>query len=154
MICLIDNYDSFTFNLVHYLGELGAEVEVHRNDKVTCAAVVAGLKQAHVHVGFQNLAFGLGANPTADVLAMKAAHVDFLISCMEGSDNLAVIQSMRQNGMTNFHAIWLNGYLNGARGNTLIDPLSVTENNLIDYCLSHNNMLVLDAARNVVGVAK
>jgi hypothetical protein len=30
----------------------------------------------------------------------------------------------------------------------------VTENNLIDYCLSHNNMLVLDAARNVVGVAK
>src|SRR5215831_18538923 len=48
-------------------------------------------------------------------------------------------------------AIWLNGYLNGARGKTLIDPLSVTENNLIDYCVSHNSMLVLDAARNVVG---
>ncbi len=41
MIVLIDNYDSFTFNLVHYLGELGAEVEVHRNDKVTSAAVIA-----------------------------------------------------------------------------------------------------------------
>jgi anthranilate synthase component 2 len=41
MIVLIDNYDSFTFNLVHYLGELGAEVEVHRNDKVASAAVVA-----------------------------------------------------------------------------------------------------------------
>lgn len=41
MICLIDNYDSFTFNLVHYLGELGAEVEVHRNDKVTSGAVMA-----------------------------------------------------------------------------------------------------------------
>ena len=41
MICLIDNYDSFTFNLVHYLGELGAEVEVHRNDKVTSGAVIA-----------------------------------------------------------------------------------------------------------------
>ena len=40
MIYLIDNYDSFTFNLVHYLGELGAEVEVRRNDKVTSAAVV------------------------------------------------------------------------------------------------------------------
>ena len=51
-------------------------------------------------------------------------------------------------------AIWLNGYLNGARGKTLIDPLSVTENNLIDYCVSHNNMLVLDAARNVIGVDK
>ncbi len=42
MIVLIDNYDSFTFNLVHYLGELGAEVVVHRNDKVTSGAVVAG----------------------------------------------------------------------------------------------------------------
>jgi anthranilate synthase component II len=41
MIVLIDNYDSFTFNLVHYLGELGAEVRVHRNDKITSAAVVA-----------------------------------------------------------------------------------------------------------------
>jgi len=41
MIVLIDNYDSFTFNLVHFLGELGAEVRVHRNDKVTAAAVIA-----------------------------------------------------------------------------------------------------------------
>jgi anthranilate synthase component 2 len=40
MIVLIDNYDSFTFNLVHYLGELGADVVVHRNDKVTSEAVV------------------------------------------------------------------------------------------------------------------
>lgn len=40
MICLIDNYDSFTFNLVHYLGELGAEVAVHRNDKVTSGDVI------------------------------------------------------------------------------------------------------------------
>ncbi len=41
MIILIDNYDSFAFNLVHYLGELGAEVRVHRNDKITSAAIVA-----------------------------------------------------------------------------------------------------------------
>jgi anthranilate synthase component 2 len=41
MIVLIDNYDSFAFNLVHYLGELGAEVLVHRNDKVTADGVVA-----------------------------------------------------------------------------------------------------------------
>src|SRR5262245_49312099 len=41
MIVLIDNYDSFTFNLVHYLGELGAEAEVHRNDKIAAQAVVA-----------------------------------------------------------------------------------------------------------------
>src|SRR3974390_3226231 len=41
MIILIDNYDSFAFNLVHYLGELGARAGVHRNDKGTPAAVIA-----------------------------------------------------------------------------------------------------------------
>jgi anthranilate synthase component II len=41
MIVLIDNYDSFAFNLVHYFGELGARVRVHRNDKITSAAVIA-----------------------------------------------------------------------------------------------------------------
>src|ERR1700730_6112994 len=40
MIVLIDNYDSFTFNLVHYLGGLGAEVAVHRNDKITVGQLV------------------------------------------------------------------------------------------------------------------
>jgi anthranilate synthase component 2 len=41
MIILIDNYDSFTFNLVHYLGGLGADVVVHRNDKISSDAVMA-----------------------------------------------------------------------------------------------------------------
>ena len=35
MILMIDNYDSFTYNIVQYLGELGATVEVHRNDEIT-----------------------------------------------------------------------------------------------------------------------
>ena len=35
MILMIDNYDSFTYNLVQYLGELGANVVVYRNDKIT-----------------------------------------------------------------------------------------------------------------------
>src|SRR5437763_2763786 len=48
MIVLIDNYDSFAFNLVHYFGELGAEVEVHRNDKVTSTAVIAAEPDAIV----------------------------------------------------------------------------------------------------------
>ena len=41
MIVLVDNYDSFTFNLVHYLGGLGAEVAVHRNDKISVDDVLA-----------------------------------------------------------------------------------------------------------------
>jgi anthranilate synthase component 2 len=41
MIVLIDNYDSFTFNLFHYLGGLGTDVVVHRNDKISVADVMA-----------------------------------------------------------------------------------------------------------------
>jgi anthranilate synthase component 2 len=41
MIVLIDNYDSFTFNLFHYLGGLGADVLVYRNDKITTDRVLA-----------------------------------------------------------------------------------------------------------------
>src|SRR5260370_33550537 len=41
MIVLIDNYDSFTFNLFHYLGGLGADVLVYRNDKVAADRVIA-----------------------------------------------------------------------------------------------------------------
>jgi anthranilate synthase component 2 len=41
MIVLIDNYDSFTFNLFHYLGGLGADVAVHRNDRISVADVMA-----------------------------------------------------------------------------------------------------------------
>jgi anthranilate synthase component II len=40
-VILIDNYDSFTFNLFHYLGGLGAQVVVHRNDKISVGAVIA-----------------------------------------------------------------------------------------------------------------
>ncbi|MEN8106897.1 MAG: aminodeoxychorismate/anthranilate synthase component II [Pseudomonadota bacterium] len=35
MLLMIDNYDSFTYNLVQYLGELGADVQVHRNDRIS-----------------------------------------------------------------------------------------------------------------------
>jgi len=41
MIVLIDNYDSFTFNLFHYLGGLGADVLVYRNDKISADKVMA-----------------------------------------------------------------------------------------------------------------
>ena len=40
MVLMIDNYDSFTYNLVQYLGELGANLVVHRNDKITIEQIV------------------------------------------------------------------------------------------------------------------
>ena len=39
MILIIDNYDSFTYNLVQYLGELGADLKVVRNDQITLAGI-------------------------------------------------------------------------------------------------------------------
>jgi len=47
-VTLIDNYDSFTFNLVHYLGELGADVSVWRNDEITVADTLASRPDAIV----------------------------------------------------------------------------------------------------------
>ena len=41
MLLMIDNYDSFTYNVVQYLGELGAEVKVIRNDELTIAQIEA-----------------------------------------------------------------------------------------------------------------
>jgi anthranilate synthase component 2 len=48
MILLVDNYDSFTFNLVHYLGGLGADVDVHRNDKIAVREAIASEPEAIV----------------------------------------------------------------------------------------------------------
>ena len=48
-LLMIDNYDSFTYNLVQYFGELGAEVLVHRNDEISLADIAA-LKPSHLVV--------------------------------------------------------------------------------------------------------
>ena len=47
MILVVDNYDSFTWNLVHYLKEIGAEVRVARNDALTAAEALASGATAH-----------------------------------------------------------------------------------------------------------
>jgi anthranilate synthase component 2 len=47
MLLLIDNYDSFTYNLAHYLGSWGAEILVHRNDALTAAEALA-LHPSHI----------------------------------------------------------------------------------------------------------
>src|SRR5882672_1374967 len=48
MILVIDNYDSFTYNLVQYLGELGEEIEVRRNDEVTLDEIESALKPSRI----------------------------------------------------------------------------------------------------------
>ena len=48
MILVIDNYDSFTYNLVQYLGELGARMIVRRNDEVTIGEIAEVLKPGRI----------------------------------------------------------------------------------------------------------
>jgi anthranilate synthase component 2 len=80
MIVLIDNYDSFTFNLFHYLGSLGANVAVHRNDKISAAAVIAAEPEAVV------LSPGPGTPDDAgiclDLIAKAAPTIPILGVCL------------------------------------------------------------------------
>ena len=48
MVLVIDNYDSFTYNLVQYLGELGEAIEVRRNDEVTLDEIESSLRPARI----------------------------------------------------------------------------------------------------------
>jgi acid stress chaperone HdeB len=51
-------------------------------------------------------------------------------------------------------SVWLNGYVNGAHGKTLINPLSSGRTELVHYCEDHTDALVLEAARKVFGTDK
>jgi acid stress chaperone HdeB len=55
---------------------------------------------------------------------------------------------------TNPLTVWLNGYVNGERGKTLIQPISAERADLVHYCEDHNGTLLLDAARNVFSADK
>jgi anthranilate synthase/aminodeoxychorismate synthase-like glutamine amidotransferase len=48
MLLIIDNYDSFTYNLVQYLGELGADMKIFRNDEITVSEIESELKPAKI----------------------------------------------------------------------------------------------------------
>jgi anthranilate synthase component 2 len=80
MIVLIDNYDSFTFNLFHYLGSLGADVVVHRNDKISVADVMKMAPEAIV------LSPGPGTPDDAgiclDLIAKAAPTIPILGVCL------------------------------------------------------------------------
>lgn len=75
-----------------------------------CEGSAAGLKKAGLNVSFEDFNFGIGATPVPDVVQMAAHHVDLLITCMEGSDNLAFARAMHQYGLGSAHAFWFNGY--------------------------------------------
>jgi acid stress chaperone HdeB len=65
-------------------------------------------------------------------------------------------QQFLEDRVTDSHTlgVWLNGYVNGTRGKTLIEPLSQGRIDLSHYCQDHAGALVLDAARKVFGADK
>ena len=77
-----------------------------------CRAVVAGLQRFGVPVGFEDVNFLFGSDPTADVLQMKAHHVDAVVTCIDVTGNVAFARAMAQNGLS-VHQLWLNGYDRG-----------------------------------------
>lgn len=80
MVLVIDNYDSFTYNLVQYLGELGAELRVRRNDEVTVEGIAA-LAPAQIVISP-----GPGrpehAGVTVDVIRRYASAIPILGVCL------------------------------------------------------------------------
>lgn len=80
MIAVIDNYDSFTYNLVQYLGELGAELSVHRNDCITVEELKA-MQPSHILISP-----GPGAPQQAgvsgEVIKLCGPHVPILGVCL------------------------------------------------------------------------
>jgi anthranilate synthase/aminodeoxychorismate synthase-like glutamine amidotransferase len=81
MLLVIDNYDSFTYNLVQYLGELGATVEVRRNDRVTLEEIENRLRPERIVIspgpGTPN-----DAGITLDVIQRFAGKIPLLGVCL------------------------------------------------------------------------
>ena len=80
MLLVIDNYDSFTYNLVQYLAELGAEVRVVRNDEITVAAI-AELAPSHLVIS-PGPCTPNEAGISLDVIARYAGRIPILGVCL------------------------------------------------------------------------
>jgi len=80
MLLMIDNYDSFTYNLVQYFGELGEEVQVFRNDEITCDEIAA-MKPERICIS-PGPCSPAEAGISLDVLRRFSGHVPILGVCL------------------------------------------------------------------------
>ncbi len=74
-----------------------------------CQAAVTGMRAFGLNVTFSDLSLVYGADPSADVLQMKAKNVDMLFSCLDLNGNVSFARAISQNGLT-INQVWLNGY--------------------------------------------
>lgn len=110
----VEDYSTVEPGIAWLAGQLGAtSVGVIaygvQQSAAACKAAVAGFQKFGVPVGFSDLSFNFGGDPTADVLQMKAHNVNFMLSCMDASGNIAFARDIQQNGLS-MKELWLNGY--------------------------------------------
>jgi anthranilate synthase/aminodeoxychorismate synthase-like glutamine amidotransferase len=87
MILMIDNYDSFTYNLVQYLGQLGEEVLVRRNDEITLVEIEA-MKPEAIFLS-PGPCSPEQAGITCDVVRTFHTKIPIMGVCLEGPDHVA-----------------------------------------------------------------
>jgi ABC-type branched-subunit amino acid transport system substrate-binding protein len=75
-----------------------------------CKGAVSALKQYGVSVGYSDLSVQINGSLSSDVVHMKQAGVDFVVSCMDVPGNLELSRSLQQNGLTGVKQLWLDGY--------------------------------------------
>jgi len=75
-----------------------------------CTDVVKALGEYRVKVGYSDLAVPIGSSLSSDVVHMKQAGVDFVVSCMDLPGNLELSRTIQQNGLTGVNQLWLDGY--------------------------------------------
>ncbi len=75
-----------------------------------CSAAVKALQEYGVNVGYTDLSVQLGGSLSSDVVHMKQAGVDFVISCLDVPGNLDLSRAIQQNGLTGVSQLWLDGY--------------------------------------------
>ena len=75
-----------------------------------CSAAQPALKRLGLKVGYEDLSVPYGGDVSSDVLRMKQAGVDLVVSCMDVTGNVQLSRTMQQNGMTGESQLWLDGY--------------------------------------------
>ena len=74
MLLLIDNYDSFTWNLVQYFGALGQEVQVRRNDELSLDEIIRLAPRHLVDLGHRSIAYISGPKNKHDAMERLVGH--------------------------------------------------------------------------------
>jgi len=75
-----------------------------------CQTALDGFSKYGIHVGYSDNAVNYGSDLSSEVVHMKAAGVDFVVSCMDETGNIALARTLQEYGMTGVHQLWLDGY--------------------------------------------